>query len=86
MPFYVALPYTTFDAQTATGADIPIEERSADEVTHVAGEGGTIRVTASGAANPAFDVTPAELIAGIVTEVGVLRAPYGPAIVAAMAR
>jgi methylthioribose-1-phosphate isomerase len=72
VPFYVALPYTTFDAGTATGADVPIEERSADEVTHVAGEGGTIRVTASGAANPAFDVTPARLVTGYLTERGLL--------------
>ncbi|MEO6215222.1 MAG: S-methyl-5-thioribose-1-phosphate isomerase [Sphingomonas sp.] len=72
VPFYVALPYTTFDAGTATGADVPIEERSADEVTHVAGEGGSIRVTASGAANPAFDVTPARLVTGYLTERGLL--------------
>lgn len=72
VPFYVALPYTTFDATTATGADIPIEERSADEVTHVSGEGGSIRVTASGAANPAFDVTPARLVSGYLTERGLL--------------
>ncbi|MFA6116981.1 MAG: S-methyl-5-thioribose-1-phosphate isomerase [Sphingomonas sp.] len=72
VPFYVALPYTTFDAATATGADIPIEERSADEVTHVVGEGGRIRVTASGAANPAFDVTPARLVTGYLTERGLL--------------
>jgi len=72
VPFYVALPYTTFDANTATGADIPIEERSGEEVTHVAGEGGSIRVTASSAANPAFDVTPARLVSGYLTERGLL--------------
>ena len=72
VPFYVALPYTTFDANTATGADIPIEERSGEEVTHVAGEGGSIRVTASRAANPAFDVTPARLVTGYLTERGLL--------------
>jgi methylthioribose-1-phosphate isomerase len=72
VPFYVALPYTTFDAATATGADVPIEERSADEVTHVTGEGGSIRVTASDAANPAFDVTPARLVTGYLTERGLL--------------
>jgi methylthioribose-1-phosphate isomerase len=70
VPFYVALPYTTFDAATATGGDIPIEERSASEVTHVSGEGGAIRVTASDAANPAFDVTPARLVTGYLTERG----------------
>lgn len=73
VPFYVALPYTTFDASTATGADIPIEERSGDEVTHVAGEGGRIRVTASSTANPAFDVTPARLVTGYLTERGLLK-------------
>ncbi|WP_034157496.1 S-methyl-5-thioribose-1-phosphate isomerase [Sphingomonas sp. ERG5] len=72
VPFYVALPYTTFDADTATGADVPIEERSGDEVTHVSGEGGSIRVTASTAANPAFDVTPARLVTGYLTERGLL--------------
>ena len=71
IPFYVALPSTTFDAQTATGADVPIEERSGEEVTHVQGEGGAIKVTASGAANPAFDVTPARLVTGYITEKGV---------------
>ncbi|WEJ99721.1 MAG: S-methyl-5-thioribose-1-phosphate isomerase [Candidatus Sphingomonas phytovorans] len=72
VPFYVALPYTTFDAGTATGADVPIEERSGDEVTHVVGEGGSIRVTASRAANPAFDVTPARLVTGYLTERGLV--------------
>ena len=71
IPFYVALPSTTFDATTPTGADVPIEERSGEEVTHVQGEGGAIRVTASGAANPAFDVTPARLVTGYITEQGV---------------
>ncbi|OYY75935.1 MAG: S-methyl-5-thioribose-1-phosphate isomerase [Sphingomonas sp. 28-62-20] len=71
IPFYVALPSTTFDATTPTGADVPIEERSGEEVTHVQGEGGAIRVTASGAANPAFDVTPARLVTGYITEKGV---------------
>ena len=72
VPFYVALPYTTFDAGTATGADIPIEERSGAEVAHVAGQGGSIRVTASPTANPAFDVTPARLVTGYLTERGLL--------------
>jgi methylthioribose-1-phosphate isomerase len=61
-----------------SGADIPIEERSADEVTHLTGldsQGGLTRIllTAEGtkAANPAFDVTPARLVAGIITERGV---------------
>lgn len=71
IPFYVALPSTTFDVTTPTGADVPIEERSGEEVTHVQGEGGAIRVTASGAANPAFDVTPTRLVTGYITEKGV---------------
>jgi len=71
IPFYVALPTTTFDPHTPTGADVPIEERSGEEVTHVQGEGGAIRVTASDAANPAFDVTPARLVTGYITEKGV---------------
>ncbi|WP_404338265.1 S-methyl-5-thioribose-1-phosphate isomerase [Sphingomonas sp. MMS12-HWE2-04] len=76
VPFYVALPYTTFDPSTATGADVPIEERSADELTQLRGpsESGfaTVRVTNSPAANPAFDVTPARLVTGYITERGVL--------------
>ena len=76
MPFYVALPYTTFDPATPTGADVQIEERSADELTRLAGpaEGAivTVKVTDSPAANPAFDVTPARLVTGYITERGVL--------------
>jgi len=77
VPFYVALPYTTFDPNTESGADIPIEERSAEELTRLAGplasgEIGTVRVTDSPAANPAFDVTPARLVTGYITERGVL--------------
>ncbi len=72
VPFYVALPYTTFDAATPSGDLIPIEERHGDEVVWVEGEGGRIRVTGSPAANPAFDVTPARLVTAYVTERGVL--------------
>jgi methylthioribose-1-phosphate isomerase len=76
VPFYVALPYTTFDPATPTGADVPIEERNAEELTRLTGpaEGGiaTIKVTDSPAANPAFDVTPARLVTGYITERGVL--------------
>lgn len=76
VPFYVALPCTTFDPATASGADVPIEERSADELTRLTGpaEGGiaTVKVTDSPAANPAFDVTPARLVTGYITERGVL--------------
>ncbi len=72
VPFYVALPYTTFDPQTATGADILIEERDDFEVTHVTGENGDMRVTQSTGYNPAFDVTPARLVTGYITERGIL--------------
>jgi methylthioribose-1-phosphate isomerase len=74
VPFYVAAPISTVDLRAATGRDIPIEERGADEVTHVAGS----RVAPDGVRvfNPAFDVTPASLIAAIVTERGVARPPY----------
>jgi methylthioribose-1-phosphate isomerase len=77
VPFYVALPYTTFDPNTESGADIPIEERSAEELTRLSGplasgEVGTVRVTDSPAANTAFDVTPARLVTGYITERGVL--------------
>ena len=75
VPFYVALPHTTFDAATASGDLIPIEERSGDEVTWVEGEGGRVRITRSSAANPAFDVTPARLVTGYITERGVLARP-----------
>jgi methylthioribose-1-phosphate isomerase len=74
LPFYVAAPLSTFDAKIADGSKIPIEERPADEVTHVAGQ----RVAAEGAAvrNPAFDVTPHRHVTAIVCERGVARPPY----------
>jgi methylthioribose-1-phosphate isomerase len=74
IPFYVAAPFNTIDLDTASGDLIPIEQRAAREVTHVNG----VQVTPSGVTieNPAFDVTPAKNIAAIVTERGVLRAPY----------
>jgi methylthioribose-1-phosphate isomerase len=75
VPFYVAGPRSTLDAATATGADIEIEQRDGAEVRAVAGLDVTTPVW-----NPAFDVTPAELITGLITDVGVLRAPFGPAI------
>jgi len=83
VPFHVVAPTATLDADAADGAAIPVEMRSAAEVTSFAGR----RVAPAGAAalNPSFDVTPAELVTAIVTELGVLRAPYGPAIAAAIA-
>jgi methylthioribose-1-phosphate isomerase len=74
IPFYVAAPLSTIDLNTPDGAQIPIEERNAREVTHFGGQ----QVTPVGALirNPAFDVTPHHLIAGIITERGICRAPY----------
>jgi methylthioribose-1-phosphate isomerase len=74
VPFYVAAPLSTIDLNTADGAGIPIEQRSAKEVTHV---GGT-QLAPDGAQvwNPAFDVTPHQYIAGIITERGICRPPY----------
>ena len=74
IPFYVAAPLSTIDLNTPDGTLIPIEERSAKEVTHVRGA----RLAPVGALvwNPAFDVTPHHLIAGIITERGIFRAPY----------
>jgi methylthioribose-1-phosphate isomerase len=71
IPFYVAAPSSTFDLSIPDGSAIPIEQRDAMEVTHGLGR----RTAPEGVAvyNPAFDVTPAELIAGIVTERGVIR-------------
>jgi methylthioribose-1-phosphate isomerase len=81
VPFYVALPSSTIDWSLASGADIPIEERSADEVLKMTGRlpgGGlaTVEIAApgSGAANPGFDVTPARLVTGFITERGVCAA------------
>jgi len=73
IPFYIAAPVSTFDLSIPDGAHIPIEERSAAEVTHLQG----VRIAPDvHAAHPAFDVTPARYIAAIFTERGVARAPY----------
>ncbi len=71
IPFYVAAPVSTFDFDTGTGEDIVIEQRSEEEVTMV----GDTRIAPVGskALNPAFDVTPAELVTGFITEMGILR-------------
>ncbi len=74
VPFYVAAPWSTIDLATPTGDDIPIEERPQREVTHHAGK--QLTPTGVGICNPAFDVTPARYVTAIVTERGVLRAPY----------
>jgi len=73
VPFYVAAPISTLDLSIPSGDAIPIEERSAEEVTHLA---GTRIAPDVPAAHPAFDVTPARFIAAIITERGVARAPY----------
>jgi methylthioribose-1-phosphate isomerase len=78
IPFYVAAPRSTFDFALASGDAIPIEERDASEVTHVAG--APIAPDGTIVYNPAFDVTPAHLITGFVTEFGILRPPYRDAI------
>jgi methylthioribose-1-phosphate isomerase len=71
VPFYVAAPRSTFDPATPNGAAIPIEERSATEVRQA---GGTVIAPAAAEVwNPAFDVTPAELITGYITDAGLLR-------------
>jgi methylthioribose-1-phosphate isomerase len=74
IPFYVAAPTSTIDAETRTGADIRIEQRNADEVRGI----GTTVLAPHGVAayNPAFDVTPAALITAIITDRGVHRAPF----------
>ena len=84
VPFYVAAPTSTIDLATADGAGIPIEERSSREVTHV----GSSRVAPEGAGvwNPAFDVTPHRFVAGIITERGICRAPYGESLAAVCER
>ena len=75
LPFYVAAPWSTIDLATATGDSIPIEERPAVEVTHHGGK--QLTPNGVGIRNPAFDVTPARYITAIITERGVLRAPFG---------
>jgi methylthioribose-1-phosphate isomerase len=82
IPFYVAAPTSTVDLSVKSGAEIPIEERSSREVTEYAGS--QIAPTGVTAAHPAFDVTPARLVTAIITERGVLRAPYEQTLAAAV--
>ena len=74
IPFYVAAPISTVDLETPDGSKIPIEQRNAREVTHIAGK----QMVPDGVEveNPAFDVTPAKYVAAIITERGVAKAPY----------
>lgn len=83
IPFYVAVPYSTIDMCLETGDAIPIEQRNPDEIRH-----GFGKLTAPADAktyNPAFDVTPNDLIAGIITQDGILRPPYTDSIAKLMA-
>lgn len=78
IPFFVAAPLSTIDIKTESGEAIPIEQRPGDEVTHIGGKmivPADVRVR-----NPAFDVTPHRLVSAIITERGVLRAPYDQSI------
>ena len=81
IPFYVCAPTSSVDLATADGSSIVIEERKAEEVLEIRG----VRIAPPGTQvrNPAFDITPAELISGIVTEEGVIRAPFEPGLRAA---
>jgi methylthioribose-1-phosphate isomerase len=74
IPFYVAAPTSTIDLSLASGAEIPIEERDPQEVTHI--QGLPIAPQGIKAANPAFDVTPHKYISAIITEKGIIRQPY----------
>jgi len=75
VPFYVAAPTTTIDLTLASGVQIPIEQRSGEEVTHI--QGVAIAPEGTKAANPAFDITPHKYITAIITENGIIREPYG---------
>ena len=83
VPFYVAAPSTTFDLNLTSGAAISIEERDASEVTHPFGQA----ITPAGvpAFNPAFDITPADLIAALIHEKGAIRPPFSDSIRSSLA-
>jgi methylthioribose-1-phosphate isomerase len=74
IPFYVAAPLSTFDFSLADGGQIPVEERAPEEVTRLYGQ--EVAPSEAAALNLAFDVTPNELISGIITEAGIARPPY----------
>ncbi|GIV14827.1 MAG: methylthioribose-1-phosphate isomerase [Armatimonadota bacterium] len=84
IPFYVAAPISTIDLSVADGSGIPIEERSPEEVTHIAG----VRIAPEGVKviNPAFDVTPAQLVSAIITEEGIARPPYADSLARMVAK
>ena len=74
VPFYIAAPISTIDFDIDSGEQIVIEERNAEEITHISG----VRIAPEGIKvyNPAFDVTPHQNITGIITEKGIIRSPY----------
>jgi len=78
IPFYVAAPTSTIDLSLTSGYQIPIEERSQEEVTHI--QGVAIAPEGIKAANPAFDITPSQYITAIITENGIIKKPYGEGI------
>jgi methylthioribose-1-phosphate isomerase len=78
IPFYIAAPSTTFDLKASTGKDIPIEERPHHEVSEMGGK--QLAPKGMKIFNPSFDVTPHQYISGIITEAGVLKAPYNQSI------
>jgi len=84
LPFYVAAPTSTIDLETPDGDAIPIEERAPEEVVALGGR----RLVPEGVAvrHPAFDVTPAELVTGVITECGVARSPYTESLRSLVAR
>ncbi len=78
VPFYVAAPLSTIDPALATGEQVPIEQRKPEEITHIRG----VRIAPEGVAvqNPAFDVTPHQYVTAIITERGIIKAPFGEGI------
>ncbi len=84
IPFYIAAPLSTIDTSIQTGDEIPIEERDHKEVTHINGE--KICAENVNIINPGFDVTPAEYITGIITEVGILKPDYKKSITQAFSK
>ncbi|MGP1673838.1 MAG: S-methyl-5-thioribose-1-phosphate isomerase [Candidatus Limnocylindrales bacterium] len=84
IPFYIAAPMSTVDLATADGSEIPIEERKPVEVLEI--RGVRIAPPDTEVRNPSFDMTPAELISGIITDEGVIRAPFAEGLAEAVAR
>ncbi|MEX2489367.1 MAG: S-methyl-5-thioribose-1-phosphate isomerase, partial [Pseudomonadales bacterium] len=80
LPFYVACPLSTLDPDTASGNDIEIEQRADSEVTHFGGQASA--PVGVNVFNPAFDITPADLVTAIITDKGILHAPYDASIAA----